>query len=220
VPADEPSPGCGRPRAWPGVCTGRARTACSLARCGPGPGRPGTGPRGRGPPCARRRRGHRRGGRHAVSPLRQEGARREVPARRLGQGTPRHRPRQLLCDRRDRGGRALPGPPGLPAGPVPPAHPQDQRLQDRAGPRPGRPARRRAGRAHRPRGGDACTAGRPGAICPPTSPSPPAWPPTRFCTGPSRRAPASADTPPGTGRAGDWAAPPRSRPLRPGDAPG
>ncbi len=34
-----------------------------------------------------------------------------------------------------------------------PVHPQDQRLQDRAGPRPGRPARRRAGRAHRPRGG-------------------------------------------------------------------
>src|SRR6266511_2279404 len=34
-----------------------------------------------------------------------------------------------------------------------PAHPQDQRLQDRAGPRHGRPARRRAGGAYRPRGG-------------------------------------------------------------------
>src|SRR6266536_1683253 len=108
---------------------------------GPGPGRPGTGPRGRGPPGSRRWRGHRGGGRHALSPLRQEGARREVPARRLRQGPGRHRPRQLLCDRRCRGGGAVPGPPGLPAGAVPPAHPQDQRLQDRAGPRDGRPPR-------------------------------------------------------------------------------
>ena len=35
---------------------------------------------------------------------------------------------------------------------------------------------------------------------------------------PEPGAPAGADTPPG--RANDWAAPPRSRPLRPGDAPG
>jgi len=66
--------------------------------------------------------------------------------------------------------------------------------------------------------GDALYRGPAWRQLPPTSPSPPAWPPTRFCTGPSRRAPASADTPPG--RANDWAAPPRSRPLRPGDAPG
>src|SRR6266545_731357 len=108
---------------------------------GPRPGRPGAGPRGRGQPGARRSGGHRRGGRHPVPPLRQEGARREVPARRLRQGPGRHRPRQLLCDRRCRGGGAVPGPPGLPAGAVPPAHPQDGSVQDRAGPRDGRPPR-------------------------------------------------------------------------------
>ncbi|WP_274917409.1 hypothetical protein [Streptomyces sp. WZ-12] len=49
-------------------------------------------------------------------------------------------------------------------------------------------------------------------------PAQPAWPPTRSCTGPSRRARAGADTPPG--RANAWAPPPRWRPPRPGDAPG
>src|SRR6266511_1901294 len=152
---------------------------------GPGPGRPGTGPRGRGPPGARRWRGHRGGGRHAVSPLRQEGARREVPARRLRQGPGRHRPRQLLCDRRCRGGGAVPGPPGLPAGAVPPAHPQDQRLQDRAGPRDGRPPRQALpGRTIHvvatPRQRGPAWRGLPTRVT-----SPPAWPPTRSCTDPN-----------------------------------
>src|SRR6266540_5158918 len=136
---------------------------------GPGPGRPGTGPRGRGPPGARRWRGHRGGGRHAVSPLRQEGARREVPARRLRQGPGRHRPRQLLCDRRCRGGGAVPGPPGLPAGAVPlhiPKTGASKTEQARAmvdllaRPCPGAPStwwRRPA------------SADRPGAACPPAS---------------------------------------------------
>jgi hypothetical protein len=62
--------------------------------------------------------------------------------------------------------------------------------------------------------GDALTGGRPGVTCPLGSPSPPAWPPTRSCTDPSRHAPANADTPPG--RANAWAPLPRWPSARPG----
>src|SRR6266545_4298496 len=91
-------------------------TGSSPGRCGTWTPSAWPGPRGRGTPGARRSGSHRRGGRHPVPPLRQEGPRREVPARRLRQGPGRHRARQLLCDRRCRGGGAVPGPPGLPAG--------------------------------------------------------------------------------------------------------
>jgi hypothetical protein len=200
-------------------CALVARAPLLLSRgVGLGPGRPGPGPRGRGPPGARRRRGHRRGGRHPVPPLRQEGPRRQVPARRLGQGTRRHRPRQLLCDRRDRGGGALPGPPGLPAGPVRLHIPKTS-----------------ASKTEQARAlVDLLAAALDGRTVHVVGDAPyrgPAWrhlpAHVTFTTRLAANAVLHRPEPPRTGkrghppgRANDWAAPPRSRPLRPGDAPG
>ncbi len=116
----------------------RPRAGAGPDRCG-GLRRPGRG-------------GDGRGGRHPVPPLRPQGVRCVLAARRVGQGPRRDRPRQLLRDRRAGRRCAVHRPEGLPTVAVPAAPAQDQRIQAGAGPPTGRPARRRVGRPARARG--------------------------------------------------------------------